>query len=190
MTKEPNFREASNRVKVDIGRPYYDPDDTVIQKKLKVIEFRGGFGTYEGGLNYANAFGREAFAHAVADAAESLDQVFGLTKDEGLRIIRESGQLENLKAFNEGLFRFLEGVSDSVRVSVAELVLALNDGLMFAIGVSVAAFHAPAPAMIGRVSGVRIGLGMSIFMASGELARAAGPLIAVWAVATWGLEGL
>lgn len=72
MTKETNYREASNGVKVDISRPYYDPDDTVIQKKLKVVEFRGGFGTYEGGLNYAKGFGKEAFVHAVADAEESL----------------------------------------------------------------------------------------------------------------------
>jgi FSR family fosmidomycin resistance protein-like MFS transporter len=62
--------------------------------------------------------------------------------------------------------------------------------ILFATGVSVAAFHAPAPAMIGRVSGHRVGLGMSLYMAGGELARAAGPLIAVWAVSAWTLEGI
>lgn len=62
--------------------------------------------------------------------------------------------------------------------------------LLFATGVSIAAFHAPAPAMIGRVSGQRVGLGMSMFMAAGELSRAAGPLVAVWAVSMWTLEGL
>jgi len=62
--------------------------------------------------------------------------------------------------------------------------------LLLATGISVAAFHAPAPAMIARVSGRRVGLGMSIFMASGELARAAGPLVAVWAVSAWTLEGI
>ncbi|MCB0139600.1 MAG: MFS transporter, partial [Caldilineaceae bacterium] len=48
--------------------------------------------------------------------------------------------------------------------------------LMLAAGVSMAAFHAPAPAMIGRLAGQRTGTGMSIFMASGELGRTVGPL--------------
>ncbi len=62
--------------------------------------------------------------------------------------------------------------------------------IMLLTGVSVAAFHAPAPAMIGRISGKQVGKGMSFFMASGELARTVGPLIAVWAVSLWGLDGI
>ena len=62
--------------------------------------------------------------------------------------------------------------------------------IMMLAGVSVAAFHAPAPAMIGRISGTRTGTGMSIFMAGGELARTIGPMIAVWAVSVWGLDGI
>lgn len=61
--------------------------------------------------------------------------------------------------------------------------------LLFAAGVSTAAFHAPAPAMIARVSGSRVGLGMSLFMAAGSLGFAVGPLLAVWAVSTWTLDG-
>jgi len=61
--------------------------------------------------------------------------------------------------------------------------------LLLATGISVAAFHAPAPAMIARVSGKKVGLGMSLFMAAGELSRTVGPLIAVWAVTTWTLDG-
>ena len=61
--------------------------------------------------------------------------------------------------------------------------------LLFSAGVSVAAFHAPAPAMIGRVSGKKVGLGMSLFMAAGELGRTVGPLLAVWAVTIWTLDG-
>lgn len=57
-------------------------------------------------------------------------------------------------------------------------------------GISVAAFHVPAPAMIARVSGKRTGKGMGWFMAGGELARTLGPLIAVWAVSMWTLEGM
>lgn len=62
--------------------------------------------------------------------------------------------------------------------------------LLFVTGISVAAFHAPAPAMIANVSGRRVGLGMSLFMAGGEMARTVGPIIAVWAVGFWGLDGM
>jgi FSR family fosmidomycin resistance protein-like MFS transporter len=62
--------------------------------------------------------------------------------------------------------------------------------ILLLTGVSIAAFHAPAPAMIGRVSGKQIGRGMSYFMATGELARTIGPLIAVWAVSLWTLDGI
>jgi len=61
--------------------------------------------------------------------------------------------------------------------------------LLFAAGISVATFHAPAPAMIGRISGNQLGKGMSFFMAGGELGRTVGPLVAVWAVSTWTLDG-
>ena len=62
--------------------------------------------------------------------------------------------------------------------------------ILFAAGISIAAFHAPAPAMIGRVSGNRIGTGMSIFMASGELGRALGPLLVAGGISWFGLEGI
>jgi MFS transporter, FSR family, fosmidomycin resistance protein len=62
--------------------------------------------------------------------------------------------------------------------------------ILFLTGISVSAFHAPAPAMIGRISGDRVGKGMSWFMAGGELGRTAGPILAVWAVSLWGLDGI
>jgi FSR family fosmidomycin resistance protein-like MFS transporter len=62
--------------------------------------------------------------------------------------------------------------------------------LFILIGISVAAFHAPTPAMIARVAGKRVGLGMSLYMAGGELGRTVGPLVAVSAVSMWGLEGI
>ncbi|MCB9431525.1 MAG: MFS transporter [Ardenticatenaceae bacterium] len=62
--------------------------------------------------------------------------------------------------------------------------------LLVIAGLSIAAFHAPAPAMIGRVSGNRTGTGMSIFMASGELGRTLGPLLVTAGVTWFGLEGL
>jgi len=66
-------------------------------------------------------------------------------------------------------------------------VLAL---ILIVAGISVAFFHAPAPAMVGQISGSRVGKGMSWFMAGGELARTVGPLVAVWAASTWALEGM
>ena len=62
--------------------------------------------------------------------------------------------------------------------------------LLLAAGVSIAAFHAPAPAMIGRLAGERVGKGMSIFMAGGELGRTLGPVVAVAGVSWFGLEGI
>ncbi len=62
--------------------------------------------------------------------------------------------------------------------------------LLLAAGLSMAAFHAPAPAMVGRLAGKRVGTGMSIFMASGELGRTVGPVVAVAAVGWWGVEGI
>jgi MFS transporter, FSR family, fosmidomycin resistance protein len=62
--------------------------------------------------------------------------------------------------------------------------------LLFSMGVSVMAFHAPAPAMVAHISGRRVGRGMSFFMAGGELGRSLGPLLVGFGVAQWGMEGL
>jgi FSR family fosmidomycin resistance protein-like MFS transporter len=62
--------------------------------------------------------------------------------------------------------------------------------LLTLTGISVAIFHAPAPAMIAQVTGKQVGRGMSYFMAAGELARTVGPLLVVWGVGIWGLEGI
>lgn len=61
--------------------------------------------------------------------------------------------------------------------------------LLFIIGLSAALFHVPAPVMIRKVSGTRIGRGMSYYMLGGEIARTVGPLIVLGAVSIWGLEG-
>ena len=59
--------------------------------------------------------------------------------------------------------------------------------LLFITGLSIAAFHAIAPAMIARSSGQQVGKGMSLFMAAGELGRTVGPLFAAWALLTFTL---
>jgi FSR family fosmidomycin resistance protein-like MFS transporter len=75
----------------------------------------------------------------------------------------------------------------SIGLAPSYLVLVF---LLLAAGVSSASFHAPAPAMVGKLSGSRVGKGMSIFMASGELGRTLGPVIAVAGVGWFTLDGL
>ena len=62
--------------------------------------------------------------------------------------------------------------------------------LLLAGGISIAAFHAPAPAMIGRISGNQVGKGMSYFMASGELGRTLGPLAVAGGIELFGVGGI
>lgn len=62
--------------------------------------------------------------------------------------------------------------------------------LLLVTGISTAFWHVPMPVVIARVSGRRVGQGMSFFMLGGELARSVGPVIAVGAVSLWGLEGM
>jgi len=62
--------------------------------------------------------------------------------------------------------------------------------LLLLAGIGSAILHAPAPAMVAQISGKRVGKGLSWFMAGGELARTLGPLVAVWAVSIWTLEGM
>ncbi len=77
---------------------------------------------------------------------------------------------------------------------MASMGLAPNYTILFIMlivaGISVASFHAPSPAMIARVSGKRVGKGMGWYMAGGELGRTVGPIVAVWAVTAWTLEGM
>ncbi|MCK5027985.1 MAG: MFS transporter [Bacteroidales bacterium] len=61
--------------------------------------------------------------------------------------------------------------------------------LLFVMGLSSAMFHVPTPVLIKKISGDRIGKGMSFYMLGGEAARTVGPLIIVAAVNVWGLEG-
>ena len=61
--------------------------------------------------------------------------------------------------------------------------------LLICGGTSSMAFHLPVVRMLHESAGNRVGLAMSAFMAGGELARALGPLLLVWVVGIWGLEG-
>ncbi|NQT76385.1 MAG: MFS transporter [Bacteroidetes bacterium] len=61
--------------------------------------------------------------------------------------------------------------------------------LLFVTGFSSMLFHVPSPVMIKKLSGDKLGRGMSFYMFGGEMARTIGPLIIVGAVTVWGLEG-
>jgi FSR family fosmidomycin resistance protein-like MFS transporter len=78
-------------------------------------------------------------------------------------------------------------------VPMSLIGIAPNYGVLVVLvlfaGISVSVFHVPAPVVVARMAGNRKGLGMSFFMVGGEAARAAGPMVAVGAVALMGLQG-
>lgn len=62
--------------------------------------------------------------------------------------------------------------------------------LLLVMGVSSALFHVPTPVMIRKISGDKVGKGMSFYMFGGEMARTLGPLVVLGAVSLWGMEGM
>jgi FSR family fosmidomycin resistance protein-like MFS transporter len=62
--------------------------------------------------------------------------------------------------------------------------------LLFTAGISVAGFHAVAPAAVGRLSGERLGRGMGFWMVGGEVGRTLGPIVVVSALGVLGLRSL
>ncbi|MGD8779175.1 MAG: MFS transporter [Ignavibacteria bacterium] len=61
--------------------------------------------------------------------------------------------------------------------------------LLLIMGVSASLFHVPAPVMIRKIAGTKVGKAMSFFMLGGEFARSLGPLVILGSVSVWGLEG-
>ena len=62
--------------------------------------------------------------------------------------------------------------------------------LLFLSGISSTLFHAASPGLVVKASEKRKGRGLSLYMAGGGIGRSLGPLVVVWAVGTWGLEGI
>ncbi len=62
--------------------------------------------------------------------------------------------------------------------------------VLFVAGISVAGFHAVAPAAVGRVSGDRLGRGMGFWMVGGEVGRTIGPVVVVSALGLLGLRSM
>jgi len=71
-------------------------------------------------------------------------------------------------------------------ITPAYLLMAI---MLTVVGFAVAGLHAVGPAMAGRVSGTKLGRGMSFWMVGGELGRTLGPIIFVSAVGWVGLGG-
>ncbi|MFN2146943.1 MAG: MFS transporter [Anaerolineales bacterium] len=74
-----------------------------------------------------------------------------------------------------------------IGVAPAYMLIAM---LLTVAGFASAGIHAVGPAMAGRVSGERLGRGMSFWMVGGELGRTIGPILVVSAVAWLGLPGI
>ncbi len=62
--------------------------------------------------------------------------------------------------------------------------------MLLVSGVGSSIWHVPAPVLLARVSGGRIGLGMSLFMVAGEVSRSIGPFLVLGVVSLWGPAGL
>ncbi len=60
--------------------------------------------------------------------------------------------------------------------------------LLFVAGISSAVFHVPTPVLMKKVSGDKVGQGMSFYMIGGEAARTVGPLVILGVVSLWGFE--
>lgn len=60
--------------------------------------------------------------------------------------------------------------------------------LLFVAGISSAVFHVPTPVLMKKVSGNKVGQGMSFYMIGGEAARTVGPLVILGVVSLWGFE--
>jgi MFS transporter, FSR family, fosmidomycin resistance protein len=73
-----------------------------------------------------------------------------------------------------------------IGIAPAYIFLAL---LLLVSGLSSTIFHVPTPVMVKKISGKRLGKGMSFYMLGGELARTAGPMVIYGVISLWGLEG-
>jgi len=141
----------------------------------------------------------DTFSSFLAQALPILIDKFGISKT-----------LAGLLSIVQGipsLFNFLVGImAENIKArylviftpaitSVAMSLIGVAPGYIFLVilllisGISSTLFHVPAPVMIKKLSGSKIGKGMSYFMLGGELARTLGPLVIVGVVSLWGLEG-
>ena len=113
------------------------------------------------------------------------------------------GSLQSIPAFLNPIIgsfadkikmRYIVIVTPAITASAMSLIgLAPSYNLLVVLiltaGLSSTFYHIPTPVMMKKVSGDRVGKGMSYYMIGGELARTLGPMVIVGAVSLWGLEG-
>lgn len=168
----------------------------------KIKEQSSASGQYKGGLILALSF-----THFVHDIYSSfLAPLLPLLIKKLSMSLSEAGFLSTVMQIPALLNPYIGKIADRVSVrlfivlapgltgaSMSLIGIAPNYAvlliLLIVAGISVSLFHVPAPVMVSRVSGAKMGRGMSYFMTGGELARTLGPLAAVGAVSVFGLEG-
>ncbi|MBW2022010.1 MAG: MFS transporter [Deltaproteobacteria bacterium] len=168
----------------------------------KIKEQSSASGQYKGGLILALSF-----THFLHDIYSSfLAPLLPLLIKKLSMSLSEAGFLSTVMQIPALLNPYIGKIADRVSVrlfivlapgltgaSMSLIGIAPNYAVLLVLllvaGISVSLFHVPAPVMVSRVSGAKMGRGMSYFMTGGELARTLGPLAAVGAVSVFGLEG-
>ncbi|HDM09214.1 MAG TPA: MFS transporter [Desulfobacteraceae bacterium] len=168
----------------------------------KIKEQSSASGQYKGGLILALSF-----THFLHDIYSSfLAPLLPLLIKKLSMSLSEAGFLSTVMQIPALLNPYIGKIADRVSVrlfivlapgltgaSMSLIGIAPNYAVLLVLllvaGISVSLFHVPAPVMVSRVSGAKMGMGMSYFMTGGELARTLGPLAAVGAVSVFGLEG-
>jgi len=148
-----------------------------------------------------------AFSHLVHDIYSAflspvlplIIKKFGLTYTQASML----SMLQNLPAI---INPFVGAIADRIRMRYLVIVmpsvtavtmscLGVSNSysmllvLAATMGLSSALYHIPTPVMMKKVSGNRLGMGMSFYMAGGEIARMLGPLLITAAVSYWSFEG-
>ena len=141
-------------------------------------------------------FFHDLYSHFLSPVLPLIIQNLGITYSQAglLSIFHRFPSL-----FNPVIGRYASGKPTVIILSLSILVTAVSmsfitvapsylilSGLILTMGISACFFHIPAPVMIKKYSGTKIGTGMSIFMFGGEMARSIGPLAVLAAIALWG----
>jgi len=91
--------------------------------------------------------------------------------------------------------KYLVAAAPAIAVTSMTLMGLANNYMTLFVLLLIAGFgstliHVPSPVLVKKVSGDKKGLGMSLYMLGGELARSIGPLIITAAISYWTLKGV
>jgi FSR family fosmidomycin resistance protein-like MFS transporter len=148
-----------------------------------------------------------AFAHGVHDTYASFFAPLLPSLIDKLSLsMTEAGLLDFMRTIPSLLQPFIGHLGDRVNLRWLVILAPAITGMMMSLlgiapnyavlvmlalvaGLGSAALHAVAPAMAGRVSGLKLGWGMGLWMVGGSIGFALGPVIIVTAISHVGLEG-